>query len=210
MINDSKAFNELLQKYPQKTIYYEELFFTYFDRSNIWPVPEIYSIIYPYQKTLPLRAASKLTPDEMKQNNIIFLGNIKTIRDFTFFLNLSSIKCIIDPPSFSFVPEQSDTTMTIGYSGVPKSYHTDYSFVVKVPGPGDNVILFLCDLLSTGTSGAAEYISNPKKLEHLENLFVEKYGDMPKYFELILKTTGFNRTQYNSEVVHFKKIEIKE
>ena len=85
------------------------------------------------------------------------------------------------------------------------SFMTDYSFIGKIKGPGNNAVLLITSGDEVGLAQAIKMLTTPGFQDDLETQFGEISNKEPFYFEMILKTEGFSHTGFTSEIVYFKE-----
>ncbi len=207
-INSLSQFNQILDDMNLNEASYDAINTNpYFDRSNVWPILSVLPLLHNHEIHIMLRQSRFINPEEIHQNNIIFLGNIKTHGVFKHFMDQTSFQFGINPPFVTYMTDQGDT-IAVYPDMTPAAFHEDYGMVAKVPGPSDNYILIFTDFDASANSGAARFFTSKKSLNQLIELFEKKYGSMPQYFEVLFRTKGLNRTEINTEIVHYKKLEL--
>ncbi len=174
--------------------------------------------IKPFLKILPLfksdykisiQYSSNLKSSELLNNEIIFIGSFRNL----FILN-QAFKDIIQSSQLGYGTNilklnLPDSTITLTINGDPATEHTDYCLVRKIPGPNHNTIILFTSFFITGITGATDYMTNPEKLDEIDNIFREKYGDTPQYFDILFRTTGFSRTAFTTQIEYVNKIDPK-
>ncbi|MDZ7722283.1 MAG: hypothetical protein U5R06_05495 [candidate division KSB1 bacterium] len=85
--------------------------------------------------------------------------------------------------------------------------HVDYCIVKKLPGPNHNTILLISSFSASGSRGAAKYLTRPESLSELTELFEKKYELFPDYFELVFKVSGYERSDLDTKVIEYRKVE---
>lgn len=157
------------------------------------------------QKT-QIKVSSELEWNDFSQSNIIYAGHYKS-----FFI----IKRLL--PQFHF-RVQIDTAYVLhrlnNAGDVVESYDisrvdmgafmTDYSFIGKIKGPGNNAVLLIASGDEVGIAQSIKMLSSPGFQDDLETQFGEISHKDPFYFEMILKTEGFSHTGFTSEIVYYK------
>ena len=88
-----------------------------------------------------------------------------------------------------------------------KGKYEDYAFLVKLPGSNNNTITLMGDFHPSGLRGLSTFINNKKSLQELEQLSHKKYGHFPEYFEMLVKVTSYNYSDFDTKLVHFKSLE---
>jgi len=153
------------------------------------------------------KLASELEWDDFNQANIIYTGQYKSL----FLINQLL-------PQFHFQYKIDSTYMlyrTDNAGEVLESYEisrvqmgafiTDYSFISKIKGPGNNAVLLIASGDEVGLSQSIDLILSADFQDDIETKFDGISFNEPFYFEMILKTEGFSHTGFSSEIVYFKE-----
>ena len=104
---------------------------------------------------------------------------------------------------------RADSLQTVRYytpSGDPDSFHTDYGFIAKFPGPNNNTVLMCGGLWDTGASQSLKMLTDPILLKQLEDRLVEKFDTVPDYFEVLIEVNGIDRTELTSQILQVNQI----
>ena len=62
------------------------------------------------------------------------------------------------------------------------------------------------DFHSSGNKGITHFIHNDQCIQKIEQKAIEKFGQFPTYFELVLKVTSYNYSDFESEVILFNEL----
>ena len=182
----------------------KELTYPYFSTNNVLPLPDIISVFAKANIEVRLQALSKLNVEDIKQNNGIFIGNINSFGYMNRFLDQTSIRLFTNPRRIILHKDTEDLVLS-----VPEyihGYYMDYAFLVKIPGPYNNLITMMGDFHASGIKGLTNYITSPSTLSVLEKRVKKDYGRFPKYFEMVVKVTSYNYVDFKTEVIHFKAL----
>jgi hypothetical protein len=198
-INSLEEYQEYLQKIPD-SYNYRVLSYQLFPKNSIWPFSELHPVLSYLKEKYELKAASLVTASDIINNNIIFLGSFHTLAifkdtfrnsnfDFHVYPNVITLKDSINGP-IHMHPDDS----------YPKLYHTDYGLFRKLPGPNKNVIYIFTSFHETGIMGIMQYFIQSDGLKEIEKKCKDKFGYLPTYFEILFKSSGYNRTVYSTEI----------
>ena len=80
----------------------------------------------------------------------------------------------------------------------------------KIKGPGNNTVLLIASGDEVGLAQAVKTVTSPDFLDDLKSQFSDISFENPFYFEMILKTEGFGRTGFTSDIIYFKEIPVPE
>jgi len=172
----------------------------YFPYHSIWSLPPIFSVLFSANKFPILRRSSSINPQMLDEYNIIFVGSIKTMYTLKHTIKNSHFDFEIDPHRITFTPDagkvQEFTTPL--HSDGPNE---DLVLALKLPGPKSNAIMILASYHSLGAPEIANYFTSSEDQQELENVFIEKIGWTPKYFEMLFKVVGIDKTAYSREIL---------
>jgi len=198
-INSMEDFEELRALYPD--IQLEPTAEPYFPYHSIWSLPPILSILHSANKKPILRKSSALSPQMLDEYNMIFLGSIKTMYILRHTLEKSNFRFQISPHKVFYTTPDSNSAQSFNTSLHSAGPNDDLVLAVKLPGPKDNFIFVIASFHSLGAPEIATYLTESSTRLYLENLLREKYGEVPKYFEILFRVTGIDKTAYNTEIL---------
>ncbi|PIS27180.1 MAG: hypothetical protein COT43_11825 [Candidatus Marinimicrobia bacterium CG08_land_8_20_14_0_20_45_22] len=75
-----------------------------------------------------------------------------------------------------------------------------------MPGPAKNSILIIASYHSLGAPEVVNYLTQPSTCQAVEQKFIEKYQKVPKYFEILSRVTGIDKTAYSTEMLIYNEI----
>lgn len=203
-INSVEDLNRFITQFPDTSI--ERSPEPYFPYHSIWSLPPILSILYSTNQKPIMRKSSSISPQILDEYNIIFVGSIKT---------LYALRHTIVRSHFNFGISPHYVDYTVPDSGYVKHYTTnlhstgpndDLVLVLKLPGPAGNCIFIIASYHSLGAPEIARYLTDPDSRLKLKNLFLEKYNNVPKYFEILFRVIGIDKTAYSTEILVFNPL----
>jgi hypothetical protein len=160
---------------------------------------------------LELKPTDELKWNDIENNNIIYVGHFHNLNilNSIFPRNrlISQVKSAEHGVKKYFIEVKTseiDTLYPIILSE-NKSRHleTDYVVVSKIPGPRNNVILFICSFSSMGRLKLIETLTSAKMLSELEQNILKTNNRTPKYFEMLVKVSGFLDRGLETTIMHF-------
>ncbi|MBI9071272.1 MAG: hypothetical protein JEY94_06720 [Melioribacteraceae bacterium] len=207
-INREEEFEKFKSEDSERDSY-KKLPFSFFNQAAVWPLPHLVKIMHENNIEYRINSASTLNSNDIKANDIVFLGSFWTlglldpvIKDLGMSYNIIGDETLTIA-NFS----SKDSVVEYKRTGIPAFDHIDYSAFIKIPGPNNNTILIIASFYATGSVGTIKYITEESSLEKLKLKFEEKFGEFPKHFYVIFKSTGFNREVLSTELVQLEKID---
>ncbi|HEX9652374.1 MAG TPA: hypothetical protein VGA99_01580, partial [bacterium] len=178
----------------------------YFPYHSIWSLPPVLSLLYSTHQAPILRKSSSLSPQMLDEYNMIFLGSIKTMYILKHILSESHFRFEISPHKITYSQPDSSTNQMFETSLHSPGPNDDLVLVLKLPGPKQNSIFIIASFHSLGAPEIANYLSEASTRQHLEDLFLEKFNRVPKYFEVLFRVTGIDKTAYNTEILIYNEL----
>jgi len=206
-INSAEDLEALAKRFPDQVIKPTEE--PYFPYHSIWSLPPILSILYSVHQKPILRKASALSPQNLNENNIIYLGSIKTLYALKHTIKESHFDYSILPHQIVYTPSDSSARQVYQTSLHSAGQNEDLVLVLKLPGPVDNAILLIASYHSLGAPEIANHLTYAPTRAAVEEKFINKYKMMPRYFEILFRVTGIDKTAYRTDILVFNKIEKK-
>ncbi|HTN18947.1 MAG TPA: hypothetical protein VL125_00655 [Pelobium sp.] len=181
-----------------------ELSYPYFSRNNLWPLPDIISVFAKAFVEIRLQTLSESNIDDIKNNNVIFMGNINSFSWMNRFLDNTSIRLHSNPRTIKILNGKDSVTLSVPEQ--VKGNYIDYAFLVKMPGPNNNLITMMGDFHASGLRGLSGFLSKKASLQKLEREINKKYGNFPEYFEMVVKVTSYNYSDFDTQMIYFKPL----
>ena len=183
---------------------YSRLQYPLFAMNSIWPLPDILEVFTMLGIKYTLKYASVLNSTDLKTYDIVFIGSFPTLALLDRMMNNSKYDYVLKPQNKLIV--NNDTTITYTRQGSPDGDHQDYSLVRKIPGPNQNIILAFLSFHATGITGAVNTFTRENSLEELEVICKQKFDEVPEYFDIIFKSTGYDRVVFSTDIVYLEKV----
>ncbi len=154
-------------------------------------------------RSVNFRMASELTIEDLKENNIIFIGYFKSLYLLDAYYNISHYE---PSPSYGVLLEK-DTRDTIQIVGNPGELHKDYGIFSRVSGIEDTFIYLIAGFTDTSVELISSKVLNQA---FLDQVGTENFPDkqLPEYFEILFEVEGYDRKELSTiSVVEATEIE---
>ena len=204
-INSSEELADFISEYP-------ELAKRQLNTSNSYlgvEAPFITSFINSQfgkaNKELELKLASELSWQDLQNNNIIYVGNIKSLYKMKYYFNYLHFKFSLFPHTIYFTPTLKDTLEKIDVIGGGGDFHDDYAIVAKFPGSYNNTIMLITSFSSFGQVEPLKILTSYNFEEELKEAnFIKE--TIPEYFEILFRVEGIDKSGLNTDIVRFMEI----
>ena len=206
-INNEEEFEKFKSENPLRNDL-KKLPFSFFNQAAVWPLPYIVKYLASYKTNYIIKSASTLTSNDLKNNDIIFLGSFWTLGILEKIINDLNIKYNIIGQEKLILGKNkgNDSLTTFIRTGVPAYDHIDYCVFLKIPGPNKNTVYSFISFYATGSVGAVKFLTNENTLKKLKQKFEMKFNEFPEYFMVLFKSTGYAREVLSTEPIYIDKI----
>ncbi|WP_159517184.1 hypothetical protein [Sunxiuqinia indica] len=197
-INSEVDYEHLLDKNPDlvKTISKSSL--TYLSKMAVFCQSEIYKVFAQTGASIDVKLSSDLQPDDLKNNNIIFIGNYKNmglfenlVKEMTFSFGVSSASNQLiyssDPCTEIFRPESDNTKQK------------DYALMIKTKEFSGNHILLFLSAMDIGNISIVNQMTNPAYLKDFQKEQLQEVES--EDFKALFKVDGINKTDLSFELI---------
>jgi hypothetical protein len=140
---------------------------------------------------------------------MIFVGSIKTLYNLEHTLAKSHFWFELVPHKVIYTPSDSSAPQYFSTPLHSSGPNDDLVLALKLPGPVGNSILIIASFHSLGAPEIASYLAQKDTRQKLENLFEEKFGEVPEHFEILFRVTGIDKTAYNTEILVLDKLVVE-
>lgn len=204
-INSMADLEELKEKSGDNTL--QPAPEPYFPYHSIWGLPPILAVLFSTNQKPILRKSSDVSPQILDEYNIIFIGSIKTLYALRHAVERSHFDFTISPHTVIYSPPDSSEKQIYRTSLHSTGQNEDLVLALKLPGPANNITFIIASFHSLGVPEIANYLVDETRHIELKKLFVDKYGHIPKYFEILFKVVGIDKTAYATEILVYNEIE---
>ncbi len=160
-------------------------------------------------------SSSQLKWRDIAEHNIIFIGKVSTFFRLKKIFSKYNFAFNINPQELYYLDKNSDTLKTylpeyknsnVSNFDSYRYYVKDYPIITKIPGPNNLPILFFTGFFDAGIKETIRHLTIPLLTNKLEKLFVEKYGYIPEYFDILFEVEGYEKTKISSKILHINEI----
>ncbi len=182
--------------------------------SSPWCLFELLPFFSTNDIEFSIKLCSAIEWGDLSQNNMMYIGDFKSLRIFQHFFQNMTIKYRSLPDKIFITGSRSDTLKaftkidtTVGYMHGYYVYREDYGIVAKLPSSNAKSILLFTGFSYISQVEMVKYFSHPESLGQLEQKFLQKFDKIPQYYEILFKVEGYRRTSLDISIVHLAEIQ---
>ncbi len=181
--------------------------FTYLREGVALTILDILPILRMGDQPVVAKQSSDLAWEDFDQYNIVFAGTIKSFNRLEKILPNFNIRVERDSVyQLQRLDEEGNVAET--YS-LPRTdageMMTDYSYVGKIRGARGNTIMIIASGEDVGLINAVQTITSEDFGTYLQESYPEISFQTPFYFEMFIRSQGVRNTDFNHEIVYFRK-----
>ncbi len=197
-INSEAEYEHLLDKQPELAREIDKSNLTYLSKMSVFCQNEIMKVFAQNQGNLEVKLSSDMQPDDLKEYNIIFIGNYKNTGIFETIIKGLDYNFEISNAGKKFITSGKPDAVT--YKPGNDSFNqNDYALAIFTKGYNDNHFLFF---LSTRDIGNISIVRQFTNLEHMQQLSENHLGKLdPENFKALYRVDGINKTDLSFELV---------
>jgi hypothetical protein len=154
-----------------------------------------------------LLPSSRVVANDLLASDILFVGSFRNLYLLERLLNDRYLTFSLVQDSISITIAANDSTRTLKLLGTPELAHSDLCLLRKIPGPKNNTIILFATFFHTGIRATMDFVGNPDNVKGLEEMFTQKVGHVPRYFDVLFRVSGYSRTAYKINVEHLHAID---
>ena len=160
---------------------------------------------------LHVRMSSSVSLDEIKDHNVVYVGEFKNLRILRQILNKTPIRFQYQPDERVFLlNETGDTIKTFVRIEAPyeskDKFNMDYSLLMNLPGLASEHLMFVVGFGYGGRLERTSMIGNYARLDDFRQTVIAQHGTFPRYFIAMFKVESIERTGFNSQLCYFLEI----
>lgn len=199
-INNQTDFFNYLEKYPDQKTQLKTLGQSYFGEEIPQCFFQILQIFQLTQKAITVKYASELTLTDIRENDVIFIGDYGTMQLLKPFFEKSGYRYSNTSNTIYLLDEQQDTTEYYYLANPNQSvFQNDYASVVSVTSYPGKRALFLTSFLPFGKSEALYKLQDANFLTELSDSAIQ----LPNEWSLLMKISGLQSSGFYYEVLNF-------
>jgi hypothetical protein len=208
-IDSDNDLNDFLIQYPKEHLWKSEI--TGIPFGGVGNLMDILPIAYQFRKSVSLKMSSKLSLEEIRNHNIIYIGELKNLRVLNKIIYKLPIRFQYHPDERLFiVNENGDTLNTYLRIEAPynqrNKYNVDYSLLIKIPGFTNEIFMFIVGFGYGGRMERTKMISDFDQRAELIKDIQKINGRVPEYFIMLFEVKSIERTGFTNEIKYFKEI----
>jgi len=147
-------------------------------------------VLSTYGPGTTVRLISRMSPENLQEGPIIFVGMYKTLGVLEYVFEDSHFRLQSNKGELLHLP---DSTPLTG-EGNHLDYHTDLAYFANLTGPGGHPVWIIAALTDTGLTQLTQTLSEASSLRALEAKLQASLGSLPPQFEALFEVKGFDRT----------------
>ncbi len=198
-INSVDDFRQVVRRDPSFARKYVQADFTFLRPSASWGLASILPILQSSPKGYTLKLASQFAIEDLKTNNVVFIGSFKSLFNLKKILHLFHIDYNLSPASFRLTGLDSSGVFSAGNIG-GGNYEQDHAVIAKAYGPEGSTIILLLGFSDTGVIESAKAITDPEIMRKISEKLPQIREDGPFAFTAVLKTEGINQSIFKYEI----------
>jgi len=204
--NDLKDF---LLEFPDQNLWKSEISGVPFGgASNLM---DIFPVVYYFQNDISLRMSSKISLEEIRDHNIIYIGEFKNLRVLNKVLYKLPVRFQYHPDERLFILDENGDTLNTylrieaPYAQTDK-YNVDYSLLIKMPGFAEENFMFVVGFGYGGRMERTKMLSDSELRTQLIEDIQKINNTVPEYFIVLFEVKSIERTGFTNEIKYFKEI----
>lgn len=182
----------------------EPLSFPFLIKNSATWIKDLSRVFYNVEKDFVIRTMSRFNTKELADNDLIVVGMLKTLGIFKDYFYKQGYT--IAPDTLTYTDKETNQKYFYAPRGDADIYHTDYAVILKVSGPNNNNVYLFGGVWDTGVSESLKYFTDYKLAQQLEDALINKYGEVPDNFKILLEVNGIDRMELSSKILHLERI----
>jgi len=203
-LNSSEDFKKTIKEDPGFSARYVESDFTFLRPSASWGLAQILPVLQHSPNGYSLKLASQFTVDDLKSNNIVFIGSFKALFSLHKFLHIFGLEYSLSPSRFEIRSEKPDSVKIFSPQEIKGgNYEKDFAVVAKGAGPDGSTLLLLLGFADSGVIEASRAVTDQQMISTITNELAAGPYPQSSYFTLVVETEGFKQSIFKSQIRHF-------
>lgn len=198
LINSDSDFEAFLEEYPSHKSQFSKTHNKYLDESIPFCLSYILGSFVLHNKDFKLKLSSEVLPEDIRNNNIIFIGPYKCLDIFKEITKDLHFEYHGESVTLNFYEDNSGDVLSFPFRNTGKEIRLDHAMVVKVAGMYNNEFIFFTSYHHFGNIAAVKLFTNPNSHEITKQL-------KSNYFEALFEIEGVNiaRMDLNIKLLHY-------
>jgi hypothetical protein len=204
-INSRKDLLQMHKKFPEKAKLFTGTITGYYAPDIVRSLEGILPFFTLNKIKYHIMPARELSDDDLKSNNIVFIGPYKTLYILNGIIEKLRLKYQIYPHQIILNEDEK-----MDYLNIPlpdhSNYYRDYVLFAKVPGPNDNVIMIMAFFTPGSVLEKIQPMLENSGIESIREEYLEKGESFPTYFEALFESNDV-KGSVTADVTHFHPID---
>jgi hypothetical protein len=206
--SENDLYNFLIQ-YPKTNIWKSEI--TGIPFGGFFNLMDILPIAYQFQGNIALKMSSAISLEEIRDHNVIYIGEFKNLRVLNKILFKTPIRYQYHPDERLFIiNEKGDTLNTFVRIEAPyeqlNKYNVDYSLLIKMPGFTHENLMFIVGFGYGGRLERTKMLADPMLRKKFIADIDKLNKSIPDYFIALFEVKSIERTGFTNELKYFQKL----
>ena len=203
-VNTPEDFRQIVKQDPVFAKRFVQSDFTFLRPSSSWGLGQVLPMLQHSPNGYSLKLASRFNVDDLKSNNVVFIGSFKTLYGLQKYLHIFGLEYTVSPAGCRIKANPGDSVRAFTPSEIKGgNYEKDFAIVAKGTGPDGSTLLLLLGFSDTGVIEAARASTDPQILETIRSKFTHAAFADPSNFTMVVETEGINQAIFKSEIRHF-------
>lgn len=209
-INSEADLNNFLRQFDNAQTWQSEIKGVPFGMlDNIF---DLFHVIKNYNTKLSFNMSSQTNLKELKNNNLIYIGEFQNLRRLRKILFNLLIRFHYEPKEQLFILSATqDTIETFTRIEAPyqqeNKFNLDYSVLASMPGPANEKFLFIVGFGYSGRLDRTKMLRDPEKIKEILTELNYTTENFPKYFIMVFEIESIERTGFKNTIKYFKAYE---
>lgn len=201
-INSPIDLASYLQLYPEQAEHKFDVGLSYLPTSAAQVVNKISPIVFDPQHPVQMVVASRLTAEQLRNSNIIYIGHISGLGSLYDQVFTRSHFAVGDGGFDELLDKETGTRYinTRGIPGAPINSQQHYAYLSRFKGPANNYFIIIAGLRDAGLVELGNIISDISALRHLEN------ENPSPYFEAIFQANAVGQNIGMAQLISIKPL----
>ncbi len=205
-INSEKELRDLTITNKDNYAKYQIADVSYIGISPALGLSDIFKVIKNSTKQFSVKLSSQLKWDDFDNNNIIYLGTLKTLAKLDTLFSRTNLKYSLSPNSLTIRDTQNDSSQTLNLNWHGGNYQKDYSIILKLLGSKNNSIVFLTGFSEVGVMESIKAATDTNLISRINTFTKTDVANDQFLFEMISATEGVGSTVFRSEIKYFSPL----
>ncbi|NJO03698.1 MAG: hypothetical protein HC880_20305 [Bacteroidia bacterium] len=199
LINSDQDLDAYLKENPDKMNGIARTSHTYLTKQGPFSLFHLLPLFIQHGQSPQLRLASETTLDDLKNQNMVFIGSYKTLGKLSPIADRLLFDFDVKNITLRYNDRPSDSVITYQYDPWEK-ISRDYALVAFFMSENRQSYIFFLSNHDIGNIATTQYFSNAQKLA----AFTEQLSPGSKGFKCLFEVKGMGRTDFSLELIRYE------